>query len=80
MHAEATVQSETEKSQNLYLYIDMPRFDFPVIFSEPVSTTAAEVMEDEILILPFLRMRHLYLLLLRQFLQLFRARYPALRQ
>ncbi|KDQ59030.1 hypothetical protein JAAARDRAFT_33751 [Jaapia argillacea MUCL 33604] len=26
---------ETEKSDNLYLYIDVPRFDFPVIFSEP---------------------------------------------
>lgn len=31
------VQSETEKSENLFLYIDLPRFDFPVIFSEPVS-------------------------------------------
>lgn len=29
--------AETEKSNNLYLYIDLPRFDFPVIFSEPVS-------------------------------------------
>ncbi|KAI0833713.1 atypical/PIKK/PI3K protein kinase [Trametes gibbosa] len=27
--------AETEKSENLYLYIDLPRFDFPVIFSEP---------------------------------------------
>ncbi|KAF8968035.1 kinase-like domain-containing protein [Flammula alnicola] len=25
----------TEKSENLFLYIDLPRFDFPVIFSEP---------------------------------------------
>ncbi|KAH8978579.1 atypical/PIKK/PI3K protein kinase [Lactarius hatsudake] len=25
---------ETEKSNNLYLYIDLPRFDFPIIFSE----------------------------------------------
>ncbi|KAE9389321.1 ARM repeat-containing protein [Gymnopus androsaceus JB14] len=25
------------KSENLYLYIDLPRFDFPVIFSEPES-------------------------------------------
>ena len=31
-------QEETQKSNNLYLYIDLPRFDFPVIFSEPVST------------------------------------------
>jgi hypothetical protein len=30
-------QTETEKSENLFLYIDMPRFDFPVIFSEPVG-------------------------------------------
>ncbi|KAH8100166.1 atypical/PIKK/PI3K protein kinase [Cristinia sonorae] len=33
--------SETEKSQNLYLYIDMPRFDFPVIFSEPDASVVA---------------------------------------
>ncbi|OCH90330.1 atypical/PIKK/PI3K protein kinase [Obba rivulosa] len=26
--------AETEKSENLFLYIDLPRFDFPVIFSE----------------------------------------------
>ena len=32
-------QEETQKSDNLYLYIDLPRFDFPVIFSEPVSAT-----------------------------------------
>ena len=30
--------AETEKSNSLYLYIDLPRFDFPVIFSEPVGT------------------------------------------
>ncbi|EGN99051.1 hypothetical protein SERLA73DRAFT_54158 [Serpula lacrymans var. lacrymans S7.3] len=29
------VRAETEKSENLFLYIDLPRFDFPVIFSEP---------------------------------------------
>ncbi len=29
-------QAATEKSENLFLYIDLPRFDFPVIFSEPV--------------------------------------------
>lgn len=29
-------QVETEKSNNLYLYIDLPRFDFPIIFSELV--------------------------------------------
>ncbi|KAK0193584.1 atypical/PIKK/PI3K protein kinase [Armillaria mellea] len=27
--------AETQKSDNLYLYIDLPRFDFPVIFNEP---------------------------------------------
>ncbi|KAH7912328.1 kinase-like domain-containing protein [Hygrophoropsis aurantiaca] len=27
--------AETEKSENMFLYIDLPRFDFPVIFSEP---------------------------------------------
>ncbi|KAE9386016.1 atypical/PIKK/PI3K protein kinase [Gymnopus androsaceus JB14] len=31
--------AETQKSENLYLYIDLPRFDFPVIFSEPESLT-----------------------------------------
>ncbi|OSC99931.1 atypical/PIKK/PI3K protein kinase [Trametes coccinea BRFM310] len=39
-------KAETEKSENLYLYIDLPRFDFPVIYSEPdvssvPSTSAA---------------------------------------
>ncbi|PSS34047.1 hypothetical protein PHLCEN_2v1951 [Hermanssonia centrifuga] len=40
--------AETEKSQNLFLYIDLPRFDFPVIFTEadtsavpPTSTAVA---------------------------------------
>ncbi|KAI0663723.1 atypical/PIKK/PI3K protein kinase [Cubamyces menziesii] len=31
--------TETEKSENLYLYIDLPRFDFPVIFSEPDASS-----------------------------------------
>ncbi|KAI0774997.1 atypical/PIKK/PI3K protein kinase [Trametes elegans] len=31
--------AETEKSENMYLYIDMPRFDFPVIFSEPDASS-----------------------------------------
>ncbi|RDB29393.1 Phosphatidylinositol 3-kinase catalytic subunit type 3 [Hypsizygus marmoreus] len=31
--------AETEKSENLFLYIDLPRFDFPVIFSEPEVQT-----------------------------------------
>ncbi|KAJ3752802.1 hypothetical protein EV360DRAFT_88396, partial [Lentinula raphanica] len=30
-------QAETQKSENLFLYIDLPRFDFPVIFNEPES-------------------------------------------
>lgn len=36
-HTELRVQAETEKSEKLFLYIDLPRFDFPVIFCEPVS-------------------------------------------
>ncbi|CDO77014.1 hypothetical protein BN946_scf184298.g41 [Trametes cinnabarina] len=32
-------KAETEKSENLYLYIDLPRFDFPVIFSEPDASS-----------------------------------------
>jgi len=30
------LQAEEAKSENLYLYIDLPRFDFPVIFNEQV--------------------------------------------
>ncbi|KAI0784446.1 atypical/PIKK/PI3K protein kinase [Abortiporus biennis] len=33
--------AETEKSESLFLYIDMPRFDFPVIFSEPDASAVA---------------------------------------
>ncbi|EKM57844.1 uncharacterized protein PHACADRAFT_192977 [Phanerochaete carnosa HHB-10118-sp] len=33
--------SETEKSENLFLYIDLPRFDFPVIFSETDSLSTS---------------------------------------
>ncbi|KAF9814425.1 hypothetical protein IEO21_05089 [Rhodonia placenta] len=33
--------AETEKSENLFLYIDLPRFDFPVIFSEPEASNVA---------------------------------------
>ncbi|KAI0071970.1 atypical/PIKK/PI3K protein kinase [Panus rudis PR-1116 ss-1] len=33
--------SETQKSSNLFLYIDLPRFDFPVIFSEPDASAVA---------------------------------------
>ncbi|KAH9930146.1 atypical/PIKK/PI3K protein kinase [Fomitopsis serialis] len=32
---------ETDKSENLFLYIDLPRFDFPVIFCEPDGTSSA---------------------------------------
>ncbi|RHZ89967.1 hypothetical protein Glove_9g253 [Diversispora epigaea] len=28
-------KQESSKSKNLYLYIDLPKFDFPVVFSEP---------------------------------------------
>lgn len=31
-----SAQAETDKSENLFLYIDLPRFDFPVVFTEPV--------------------------------------------
>ncbi|KAJ3541590.1 hypothetical protein NMY22_g3830 [Coprinellus aureogranulatus] len=33
--------AETEKSENLFLYIDLPRFDFPVIFCEPEAPVAS---------------------------------------
>ncbi|KAI5477975.1 phosphoinositide 3-kinase [Pseudohyphozyma bogoriensis] len=28
-------KEESAKSENLFLYVDLPRFDFPVVFSEP---------------------------------------------
>ena len=30
-------KAEANKSDNFFLYIDLPRFDFPIVFSEPVS-------------------------------------------
>lgn len=30
-------QRESAMSDRLYLYVDLPRFDFPVVFSEQVS-------------------------------------------
>ncbi|KAG8929907.1 Phosphatidylinositol (PI) 3-kinase [Tulasnella sp. 418] len=45
--------AETEKSESLFLYIDLPRFDFPVIFSESSqesfqsnSTSAAQARSN----------------------------------
>ncbi|KAN0093130.1 phosphatidylinositol 3-kinase [Tylopilus felleus] len=32
--------AETAKSDNVFLYIDLPRFDFPVVFSEPEAQSA----------------------------------------
>lgn len=32
-------QRESAKSDELYLYVDLPRFDFPVVFSEQVRYT-----------------------------------------
>ncbi|KAG2051713.1 putative atypical/PIKK/PI3K protein kinase [Suillus hirtellus] len=34
---------ETEKSENMYLYVDLPRFDFPVIFSEAEAQNQATI-------------------------------------
>lgn len=30
-------QRESDASDHLYLYIDLPRFDFPVVYSEQVG-------------------------------------------
>ena len=30
-------QRDSEASDQLYLYVDLPRFDFPVVYSEQVS-------------------------------------------
>ncbi|KAF8134882.1 atypical/PIKK/PI3K protein kinase [Boletus edulis] len=40
--------AETAKSENMFLYIDLPRFDFPVVFSEPASTLTAQVERPKI--------------------------------
>ena len=45
-------QAEEAKSENLYLYIDLPRFDFPVLFNEQVraypsiSVLCSEVSQE----------------------------------
>jgi len=31
-----------EKSDKLFLYVDLPRFDFPVVFAEQVRPMTAE--------------------------------------
>jgi phosphatidylinositol 3-kinase len=33
----ASVQAEAAKSDKLFLYVDLPKFNFPVVFSESVS-------------------------------------------
>ena len=30
------MQEQSAKSDQLFLYVDLPRFDWPVVFSEPV--------------------------------------------
>ena len=42
-HGLNRLQAETEKSENLYLYIDLPRFDFPVIFTEGVCSSSPSI-------------------------------------
>ncbi|KAF9048681.1 kinase-like domain-containing protein [Panaeolus papilionaceus] len=37
----AVSSAETEKSENLFLYIDLPRFDFPVIFNEQEASASS---------------------------------------
>ena len=34
------VQEETEKSHDLHLYIDFPKFDFPLVYGEMASATS----------------------------------------
>jgi hypothetical protein len=33
----ACVQAEAAKSDKLFLYVDLPKFNFPIVFSESVS-------------------------------------------
>ncbi|KIM64269.1 hypothetical protein SCLCIDRAFT_1213365 [Scleroderma citrinum Foug A] len=51
--------AETAKSNNMFLYVDFPRFDFPVVFSEPEtqsipSTSTAPATVVQIPITPIL--------------------------
>jgi hypothetical protein len=34
-----SLQAETAKSPHFYLYVDLPSFDFPVVYSEQVGLT-----------------------------------------
>ena len=46
-------QEEAKKSKHLFLYIDLPRFDFPVVFSEPVNIASS--------VLPYILSHRLFL-------------------
>nr|XP_007262933.1 phosphatidylinositol 3-kinase [Fomitiporia mediterranea MF3/22]EJD06669.1 phosphatidylinositol 3-kinase [Fomitiporia mediterranea MF3/22] len=36
--------AEAKKSKNFFLYVDLPRFDFPVVFSEPEPSNMPTIM------------------------------------
>ncbi|KAG6373317.1 kinase-like domain-containing protein [Boletus reticuloceps] len=65
--------AETAKSENMFLYIDLPRFDFPVVFSEPETqntpsistppTTVAQTPAAPILPLSFATDPHIWAVL-----------------
>ncbi|KAI5119006.1 hypothetical protein M0805_004416 [Coniferiporia weirii] len=38
--------AEAKKSENFFLYIDLPRFDFPIVFSEAESTNLPTIMPN----------------------------------
>ena len=40
MERDLPYQAEASKSKSLYLYIDLPKFDFPVVFSEQVRAVS----------------------------------------
>ncbi|KAG6837574.1 hypothetical protein H0H93_006988 [Arthromyces matolae] len=40
--------AEMEKTDNLFLYIDLPRFDFPVVFNEPDSQNPQTIIAPPI--------------------------------
>lgn len=44
--------AETTKSSNMFLYIDIPRFDFPVIFSEPETQSIPSTSAPQTTITP----------------------------
>jgi hypothetical protein len=60
--ARSDSQAEASKSDKLYLYVDLPKFDFPVVFSEQVSKKGISMLMARKVPLPS-RLSRFFLLL-----------------